>query len=92
MFFVDVEDTKFEEDLLALSAVQHQWNLDVSFVLHEATMLPGCLQNAGFILHGRLGQYLASQAAPACLRLMRLQLLGFRPLPERAVIVSVFGR
>lgn len=90
--FAAVEDTKFEENLLALSSTQCQWSLDIGFVLHEATMLPKCLQNAGFLFHGRLGQYIASQAAPGCLRWTRLQLLGFQPLPERTATVWVFAR
>ena len=87
-----VTDSRFEEQLLALSSVQDAWNFEVSFILHEATVLPQCLLDAGFVFHEHLGQYMPSSASPVCLRFVRLQLLGFRPLPERAALLLVFVR
>ncbi|XP_070205186.1 uncharacterized protein [Littorina saxatilis] len=88
----NLTDAKLEEDLLLLSAIQHPWACQVSFVLHEATELTRSLQSAGFIFTRCLGQYVASSSAPECLRSVRVQSQGFLPLPQRAARILVFVR
>ncbi|KAK7477417.1 hypothetical protein BaRGS_00031319, partial [Batillaria attramentaria] len=84
--------SQLEEAVIALSATQQSWNLHVSFVLHEAAVLPDCFLRAGMVYHPHLDHYICSEASPPCLNLARVRLVSDKSLLSREARLMAFAR